>query len=175
MKGGTLKFLHMTDVHLDLAYTVGEKVQCRFPLCCRKNVGDGLTSYRSGRGDDSGSDERSGDWGSLEGNCDCPLNLAESLLKAVNESISRKSERLPMRRPASVQSGNTDIDSDRSTAPEYIIWTGDITPHDVWATSREEMMKAASEWTQQVTRFLSHTGIPVFPVLGNHEALPVNM
>ena len=165
MEEQTLKFVHMTDVHLDLQYAGGEEVGCSFSLCCRNNVETHWTR-------DGESNERSGDWGSLEGNCDCPLNLAQSALTAINESISRKSERLSG--PLS-QSGESVAELHRSAAPDYILWTGDILPHDVWATSEEQMIETASEWTRQVKSSLSHTGIPIIPLLGNHEAVPVNL
>lgn len=31
----TLKVLHLTDVHMDTQYTVGEEAQCGEPQCCR--------------------------------------------------------------------------------------------------------------------------------------------
>lgn len=34
---GAIKFLHLTDVHLDLKYKIGEEINCPTPLCCRQN------------------------------------------------------------------------------------------------------------------------------------------
>uniref|UniRef100_A0A2C9JLN6 Sphingomyelin phosphodiesterase n=1 Tax=Biomphalaria glabrata TaxID=6526 RepID=A0A2C9JLN6_BIOGL len=55
---------------------------------------------------------------------------------------------------------------------DYIIWTGDLPPHNVWNQSR----------TDQVTTLKTIVGLfhkyfpnkPVFPSLGNHESSPVN-
>ncbi|KAL0268955.1 UNVERIFIED_CONTAM: hypothetical protein PYX00_010720 [Menopon gallinae] len=55
---------------------------------------------------------------------------------------------------------------------DYIIWTGDIPPHDVWNQTREENIMILKETVQQLTQFFP--GVPIFPALGNHEAAPVN-
>ena len=54
---------------------------------------------------------------------------------------------------------------------EYWIWTGDISPHDIWNISKAEVVNQI--------RLLSgimkeYANVPVFPVVGNHEAIPVN-
>ena len=133
-KESTLKLLHLTDVHLDLEYEAGTQSKCDFALCCRKPASAG----------------EAGDWGSLEGNCDCLFSLAQSSLQAVRHTITRD-------------------------PPAFILWTGDVVPHDVWATSRQEIATTASRWMALMHEHLNDTGIPVLPVLGNHEALPVNM
>ena len=56
----------------------------------------------------------------------------------------------------------------------YVIWTGDITPHDVWATTRKQILDTATSWAGLMRKHLEKD-VPVFPVLGNHEAFPVNM
>nr|KAI8736926.1 sphingomyelin phosphodiesterase-like [Biomphalaria glabrata] len=60
----------------------------------------------------------------------------------------------------------------QSDSFDYIIWTGDLPPHNVWNQSR----------TDQVTTLKTIVGLfhkyfpnkPVFPSLGNHESSPVN-
>lgn len=55
---------------------------------------------------------------------------------------------------------------------DYVIWTGDVPPHDVWRQSKDiqiEMIKKAGE---QFTKYLNETEI--YPALGNHEGFPVN-
>ncbi|CAH1405253.1 unnamed protein product [Nezara viridula] len=55
---------------------------------------------------------------------------------------------------------------------DYILWTGDLPPHDVWNQTREENLMILKETVNQmITMF---PGIPIFPALGNHEAAPVN-
>ncbi|KAK6631215.1 hypothetical protein RUM43_014312 [Polyplax serrata] len=55
---------------------------------------------------------------------------------------------------------------------DYIIWTGDIPPHDVWNQTRDENLMILKETVSQLTKFFP--GVPIFPALGNHEAVPVN-
>uniref|UniRef100_A0A1B6CHV1 Saposin B-type domain-containing protein n=1 Tax=Clastoptera arizonana TaxID=38151 RepID=A0A1B6CHV1_9HEMI len=55
---------------------------------------------------------------------------------------------------------------------DYILWTGDLPPHDVWNQTREENLNILKETVQQMTKLFP--GIPIFPALGNHEAAPVN-
>ncbi len=35
----TIKFLHLTDPHIDFNYTVGNNQNCNTPLCCRPENG----------------------------------------------------------------------------------------------------------------------------------------
>ncbi|XP_069704138.1 sphingomyelin phosphodiesterase-like [Periplaneta americana] len=61
-----------------------------------------------------------------------------------------------------------------STHPDidYILWTGDLPPHDVWNQTREENLGVLKETVAQLTK--TFPGIPIFPALGNHESAPVN-
>lgn len=61
-----------------------------------------------------------------------------------------------------------------STHPDidYILWTGDLPPHDVWNQTREENLMVLKETVAQLTN--TFPGIPIFPALGNHESAPVN-
>ena len=54
----------------------------------------------------------------------------------------------------------------------YILWTGDNAPHDNWRTSREEVLSS----TSAITALLRHhfPGVPVLPVIGNHDSAPIN-
>lgn len=55
---------------------------------------------------------------------------------------------------------------------DYIIWTGDLPPHDVWNQTRDENLMVLKETVAQMIKLFP--GIPIFPALGNHEAAPVN-
>lgn len=55
---------------------------------------------------------------------------------------------------------------------DYILWTGDLPPHDVWNQTREENLKIMKDTVEQMSSMFP--GIPIFPALGNHEAAPVN-
>lgn len=55
---------------------------------------------------------------------------------------------------------------------DYVIWTGDLVPHDVWMQTNEDLMNIIEESIKLVSEKLS--GIPIFPALGNHERAPAN-
>ncbi|XP_019379299.1 PREDICTED: sphingomyelin phosphodiesterase [Gavialis gangeticus] len=55
---------------------------------------------------------------------------------------------------------------------ELAYWTGDIPAHDVWEQSRADQLRALRTVT---TLLRKHLGtLPVYPAVGNHEAVPVN-
>ena len=37
--GEVMKVLHITDIHLDITYTVGNEAQCHLPMCCGNTSG----------------------------------------------------------------------------------------------------------------------------------------
>lgn len=51
------------------------------------------------------------------------------------------------------------------------MWTGDIAPHDIWNITREEVIFQIRFVTDLIKQ---HAKVPVFPVIGNHEGVPVN-
>ncbi|KAJ8970429.1 hypothetical protein NQ317_006554 [Molorchus minor] len=55
---------------------------------------------------------------------------------------------------------------------DYIIWTGDLPPHDIWNQTREENLKILKDTVKQMSDMFP--GAPIFPALGNHESAPVN-
>ncbi|XP_046446656.1 sphingomyelin phosphodiesterase-like [Daphnia pulex] len=54
----------------------------------------------------------------------------------------------------------------------YIIWTGDLTPHDVWSTAKDENIMIIDRLMTLIQQ--QFPGVPVYPTLGNHESHPVN-
>ncbi|XP_076061027.1 sphingomyelin phosphodiesterase-like isoform X3 [Oratosquilla oratoria] len=89
-------------------------------------------------------DKAAGLWGDYR-KCDTPLRTINSML----ENIAYL---------------HPDID--------YIIWTGDLPPHDVWNQTRESNLHILEETVQQLVNHFPYT--PIFPALGNHESAPVN-
>ncbi|XP_026472938.1 sphingomyelin phosphodiesterase-like [Ctenocephalides felis] len=85
-----------------------------------------------------------GRWGDYR-KCDTPKRTVDHMLKHITET-------------------HQDID--------YILWTGDLPPHDVWNQTREENLKILKETVKQMSDVFP--GIPIFPALGNHESAPVN-
>ncbi|XP_072766860.1 sphingomyelin phosphodiesterase [Anoplolepis gracilipes] len=85
-----------------------------------------------------------GRWGDYR-KCDTPKRTLDHMLKHIADTHS-------------------DID--------YILWTGDLPPHDVWNQTREENLKVLRNTVTQMVEMFP--GIPIFPALGNHESAPVN-
>lgn len=88
-----------------------------------------------------------GHWGSY-GVCDIPLRTFESALRELNKTIG----------------------SDDSI--DYIIWTGDIQPHNVWEQNRKEALKTFDLVFSKIFEYLPN--ITIFPTFGNHEMVPVD-
>ncbi|XP_060838777.1 sphingomyelin phosphodiesterase isoform X1 [Rhopalosiphum padi] len=87
---------------------------------------------------------RAGRWGDYR-KCDTPKRTIDNMLQHI-------------------VSTHTDID--------YIIWTGDLPAHDIWNQTKEENLSILKETVAQLLKMFP--GIPIFPALGNHEAVPVN-
>ncbi|CAH1158391.1 unnamed protein product [Phyllotreta striolata] len=83
-----------------------------------------------------------GRWGSYA-KCDSPKILIENML-----------EFIALQHP--------DID--------YIIWTGDLPPHDIWNQTKESNLNIIKECVEQMFRYFPTT--PIFPAVGNHESVP---
>ena len=52
------------------------------------------------------------------------------------------------------------------------MWTGDLVPHDVWETDKEENIMINDRLLDLVEQYLPN--VPLYATLGNHEAHPVN-
>ncbi|GAM21534.1 hypothetical protein SAMD00019534_047090, partial [Acytostelium subglobosum LB1] len=57
-------------------------------------------------------------------------------------------------------------------APDYIFWTGDNPPHDVWMQTQETQLNASAVITDVLAKYFP--GSQVFAAIGNHEGVPVN-
>nr|XP_053648270.1 sphingomyelin phosphodiesterase-like [Cherax quadricarinatus] len=55
---------------------------------------------------------------------------------------------------------------------DYVMWTGDVVPHNVWSTTTETNLQIVRETNQMIQEFFPT--IPVFPVVGNHEMSPLD-
>ncbi|KAL3856819.1 hypothetical protein ACJMK2_011534 [Sinanodonta woodiana] len=85
-----------------------------------------------------------GKWGDYRG-CDTPYTLLNSLfmhLKSIQDQF------------------------------DYIVFTGDLPPHNVWNQSREDQLGVLNIVAQMFLTYLP--GKMVFHALGNHESAPVN-
>lgn len=51
------------------------------------------------------------------------------------------------------------------------MWTGDIAPHDIWNITKGEIVYQLRLVSNMIKEY---SKVPVFPVIGNHEGVPVN-
>lgn len=51
------------------------------------------------------------------------------------------------------------------------MWTGDVAPHDIWNVTRHEVISQMKLVTGLIKQYAR---VPVYPVIGNHEGVPVN-
>ncbi|XP_039300772.1 sphingomyelin phosphodiesterase-like [Nilaparvata lugens] len=70
-----------------------------------------------------------------------------------------------------VENAITNIASQHKEA-KYIYMTGDIIPHNVWSTTKEDNIKSIQF---SGSRFQEILGGKVYPILGNHEPHPANV
>jgi len=59
------------------------------------------------------------------------------------------------------------------TDVEFIIWTGDSPPHNVWNQSQSYQLSYITKATEILRTHFPNT--PIYPVLGNHGCYPVNI
>ncbi|KAG7158226.1 Sphingomyelin phosphodiesterase-like 1 [Homarus americanus] len=55
---------------------------------------------------------------------------------------------------------------------DYVVWTGDVVPHNMWSTSKEWNLRMVRETYEMVRKYFPNT--PIFPVVGNHEMSPID-
>lgn len=53
---------------------------------------------------------------------------------------------------------------------DYIIWTGDIPPHDIWNQTKQGNLELLRLGVKEMMD--AFPGVPIFPALGNHESVP---
>jgi len=92
------------------------------------------------------NDKLSGFWGSLNKKCDIPIRLSEELHHWFNK---------------------TSIEAD------FVFYTGDAPPHDIWDQSKEENIFYTKIMNDHL--MIPFKNIPVFQTFGNHDFYPVDM
>lgn len=73
---GVLTFVHISDIHVDLSYTVGANTNCTEDICCFVYSADDAPNV---------TDSPAGPWG--DHNCDSPLDLEQSLYDAIERTV----------------------------------------------------------------------------------------
>jgi len=81
-------------------------------------------------------------WGT-RGRCDPPPQTVQVFLDQIN---------------------NMDID--------FVVWTGDNPPHNIWAYEREAEMNVTKKLVKMFRETLK---VPVYPVIGNHDCFPMDL
>jgi sphingomyelin phosphodiesterase len=125
-----IKVLHITDVHVDMNYTIGLSNDCGEPICCRPPNPVGKPGHTAQK------------WGDY--NCDSPPIIYENMLDFISKNI----------------------------ALNYSIFTGDVPAHYVWSITRDQALETFDYVYNTYKKYLPH--VPLYPAIGNHEAVPVN-
>lgn len=107
-------YLQVTDIHLDTAYLPGAKVDCGLPLCCREGSGSAgaNTSNAAGFWGTSRAGPASG--------CDSAPWMVDDMMAKLAGEINQKGKR-PL---------------------DFILYTGDSPPHNIWDQSRDQNMQS---------------------------------
>ncbi|KAG1683692.1 Sphingomyelin phosphodiesterase [Nymphon striatum] len=87
--------------------------------------------------------KQAGRWGDYRG-CDTPRRTLESMLDFINQTLEF----------------------------DYILWTGDLPPHDVWNQTKSTQIFHLYKMTEMMLKYFPNK--PIFPSLGNHESSPVD-
>lgn len=94
----------------------------------------------------TGISKPAGYWGSM-GNCDLALRTVENMIST--------------------------IASEHSNDYRYMIFTGDYIAHDVWNTTKSEIIRTTRMLNNLFKRTIPKDKI-IIPVIGNHEGYPVD-
>lgn len=154
----SFKVLHLSDTHFDPYYEEGTNAECNEPLCCRLTNGPAKSAA-----------DGAGRWGDYR-KCDTPKRTIDHMFQHISSTHT-------VSQPPLLQLENSrlfrfllvllffkDID--------YILWTGDLPPHDIWNQTQEENLNILKLTVNQIKTYFP--GIPVFSSIGNHESAPVN-
>ncbi|XP_059171990.1 sphingomyelin phosphodiesterase-like [Physella acuta] len=140
----TLRFLHLTDIHIDLKYAPGSAVPCGEPLCCRVDDNTTLDNHDGSAKYHKSQTSSAGKYGDYR-NCDIPMTSITSLfsqLSAIQDQF------------------------------DYVIMTGDIPAHDVWSQTKTEQVSHVITLGKLFNQYLPTK--PFYASVGNHESTPCN-
>lgn len=79
----SFKFVHLTDLHLDLEYAAGTTCVCKEPLCCRVDS----TPSKSKE-----TFQLPGYWGDVDGQCDVPSSLINETFTHISQIVQADNE-----------------------------------------------------------------------------------
>jgi sphingomyelin phosphodiesterase len=72
-----------------------------------------------------------------------------------------------------VQAALSVITQDQEKLPDFVLWTGDTPPHDIWEESQVGQVKRMKAVSDLLYAMLGNN-IPVYPAFGNHDTFPVD-
>lgn len=141
---------------------MGSNANCGEPLCCRANS----PNHTSG--------PPAGAWGDYR-LCDTPLQTIENTLKHISNT-----HKVMIATQCNIYYIQSNVDLLYTVVislncqfqVDYILWTGDDPPHNVWNQNKEQHIAVLTKVATLLQAYFP--GIPVFPALGNHEGIPVN-
>eukprot|EP01114_Cavostelium_apophysatum_P013258 TRINITY_DN3168_c0_g1_i1.p1 TRINITY_DN3168_c0_g1~~TRINITY_DN3168_c0_g1_i1.p1 ORF type:complete len:560 (-),score=98.35 TRINITY_DN3168_c0_g1_i1:24-1703(-) len=56
--------------------------------------------------------------------------------------------------------------------PDFVIYTGDSTPHSVWQQSEDEILRNILNVSTMMSE--AFPNVPIFPTIGNHDTFPID-
>lgn len=151
----TMKVLHIADLHWDPEYLAGSNAACADFLCCRADSGDVVNAT-----------DAAGYWGDYR-KCDLPWHTIEKAIAHMAEKHSVYVNNGFVQNSAEIV---IVLFSLKDSA--YIIWTGDLVPHNVWSTSKEDNIYIMERLMNLIQRYFPST--PLYATLGNHESHPTD-
>ncbi|KAK3253983.1 hypothetical protein CYMTET_36788 [Cymbomonas tetramitiformis] len=147
-----LRFLHITDVHLDMDYAQGEESNCVAPPCCRKG-----SIHQQGVNPTGGSWRPARSYG--ENQCDTPAALLQSALDAAQQ----------LHPDFIVWGGDT---APHATASEQVAVTQGDSLEMLVNRQRQSVLDSLGNATAIFTAAFPH--IPVLPSLGDMDHVPTS-
>jgi Calcineurin-like phosphoesterase len=58
--------------------------------------------------------------------------------------------------------------------PDFIIWTGDNSPHIVWSDTEDEVIESTVNITKMLKQQFDGHKVTMVPIHGNHDTWPIN-
>ena len=125
--------MHITDIHLDLTYTVGNSAECGLPMCCGNTSGPAVLGRAAGY------------WGDYQ--CDVPVHTFTQVPLSYFHII-----------PDTTYFPFQMLEHIRATHQlDYIMISGDFPAHDVWLQSREHNLATATTVLQALQQVRDNT------------------
>ena len=170
---GTIRVLHVSDLHIELDYTIGGEANCTNSLCCNphsynKHTLNGTSPYM-GLWNSYFDSYYNDDFSFVKGSEINPFNESNVWTPATTWGNYKCDP--PERLINSSLNNVITYAKENNFTFDFTIFTGDMVDHDI---SKAISLEETIESEESVLRDLkSRMGsIPVYPVLGNHDSYP---